>query len=58
MAKKIKNKVTRPTDEEFYEYMKQTIINEEMEKTFRIKNKKDPMLEYFIKCLEKLIQEI
>ena len=27
-------------------------------KTFRIKNKKDPMLEYFIKCLEKLIQEI
>lgn len=58
MAKKNKNKVTRPTDEEFYQYMKQTLINERMEKTFRIKNQKDPMLEYFIKCLEKLIKEI
>ena len=58
MAKKIKNKVTIPTDEEFYQYMKQTLINERMEKTFRIKNQKDPMLEYFIKCLEKLIKEI
>ena len=56
MAKKIKNKVTKPTEGEFYEYMKQKLINKEMEKTFRIK--KDPMLEYFIKCLEKLIQEI
>lgn len=56
MTKKIKNKVIRPTEEEFYEYMKQKLINEKMEKTFRIK--KDPMLEYFIKCIEKLIQEI
>ena len=58
MTKKIKNKVTRPTEEEFYEYAKQKLINKEMVKTFRIKNKKDPMLEYFIKCLEKLIKEI
>ena len=34
MAKKIKNKVVEPTDEEFYEYMKQTLINEKMEKNF------------------------